>query len=158
MVWQNFHVIARPVDKRENYIKRCVAVPGDKVQVKDGLLYINDNLAYFGENAQNSYEVAPKGGVLPYDLLRKYDRTTQTPAIGNGIFDVALTKETADALAKEPDIISIKRNITPVGEGDGYNRIFLNEPKYYNWNIDQFGPILIPKKGITVMLNDRTLF
>lgn len=154
LVWSNFHVVARPVDKRENYIKRCVAKGGDKLEVKDGLLYINDELAYFGENAQNSFEVSPKGGVLPYDLLRKYDITTQTPAIGNGVFDVALTKETAEALAKEPEILSIKRNITAVGDGDPYNRIFPNEPRYYHWNVDQFGPIMVPAKGTTITLND----
>ncbi len=153
-VWQNYHVVARPVDKRENYIKRCVGVSGDILQVKDGKLYINNEPAYFGENTQYSYEVAPKGGVLPYELLRKYDITTQTPAIGNGIFDIALTRETAEALAKEPEIQSIKMNISPIGAGDPYNRIFPNDQKYYNWNVDQFGPILIPKKGTTIQLND----
>ena len=45
-VWQQYKIITRPVDKRENYIKRCVGLPGDKLEVREGVLYINDQPAY----------------------------------------------------------------------------------------------------------------
>jgi len=64
MMWSepSIHIAARPVDKRENYIKRCVAVPGDKLQVKDGVLFINDQPAYVPENLYTPYSVMLNDG------------------------------------------------------------------------------------------------
>jgi signal peptidase I len=53
--------VVRPVDKRENYIKRCVAVPGDKLEIKSGTLYINDEQAEVPEDMQYNYFVQMKG-------------------------------------------------------------------------------------------------
>lgn len=61
MVWKEYNVIARPIDKRENYIKRCVGIAGDKLEIKNTVLYINDKIAYIPEKLQHSYRVYNNG-------------------------------------------------------------------------------------------------
>ena len=56
-VWKNFNVVVRPVDKQEHYIKRCVAMPGDKIEVKDGDLFVNNELAFAAPNLQHNYVI-----------------------------------------------------------------------------------------------------
>lgn len=76
MVWNdpNQHVAARPVDKRENYIKRCVGVPGDKLEVREGILFINDKPAYRPENLYTPYSIVFKPGyVLPEDKIHELE-------------------------------------------------------------------------------------
>ncbi|MBP6733026.1 MAG: signal peptidase I, partial [Chitinophagales bacterium] len=67
LMWSdpNQHIAARPVDKRENYIKRCVAIGGDKLEVKDGVLFINDAPAYRPENLYTPYLLVFKEGLIP---------------------------------------------------------------------------------------------
>ena len=55
---KHYGLIYRPVDKRENYIKRCVGIPGDKLQIINSVLYINEKKAYVAENQNLQYIVS----------------------------------------------------------------------------------------------------
>jgi signal peptidase I len=156
-VWQNFHVITRPVDKRENYIKRCVGMPGDKLELKEGVLYINDELAYqadnlympytltLGANANISSEMAKEMQIEPAPSV------TQLPP--NHMAEY-LTNNTAKELKEKNLVSSLSFNIYPKGDNVFGDAIYPNNSKYYSWNIDNFGPIYIPAAGTTVPLND----
>lgn len=162
---------ARPVDKRENYIKRCVGIPGDKIQIKDGVLYVNDAKAFEPENAYLPYSVAFADNVqLTEESVARFcqDYTAElmgpdysADAMGHeehNAYVFRLTRENAARLngvsgikAVHPWYYPADNKMFPVAN------IFPNDFKYYHWNIDNFGPVTLPKKGDVLMLNDSTL-
>jgi signal peptidase I len=163
-VHQKYHVKARPVDKRENYIKRCVGVAGDKIQVKEGILYVNDQKAYEPENVYLPYVVTLKDiDQVPDEVQDELEIEDISMRFGEGglpgnhkVF--LMRKSSADMLAQKPNIV----HVTPFHYNNGqdvepYENIFPNNFKYYHWNVDNFGPIMIPKKGMVLSLNDSTL-
>jgi len=152
-------ITVRPLDKKENYVKRCVALPGDKLEIKDGVLYINDNYAFFPNGLQYKYEIYTDGTALSESFFQNLDITDKTD--GNLLqgsnqyyYVAALTQEKAKILEENPAITSIKRMIQPkkyYTEQTGFP-IFPNNPKY-DWTVDNYGPLVIPKAGVTVDLN-----
>ncbi|OFY91249.1 MAG: signal peptidase I, partial [Bacteroidetes bacterium RIFCSPLOWO2_12_FULL_31_6] len=76
-VYSNFTVVGRPADKQENYIKRCVGLPGDKLQIVDSKLMVNDQVAYFDPNAQFTYKVVTDGTGFNVKTLQKKNITTE---------------------------------------------------------------------------------
>ena len=125
-VWRNYHVIARPVDKRENFIKRCIGIPGDKLQIIDQQVYINDKPMTTPEDAEFEYIVKTKGMVFSKKTLEKFDITdpAKTDMQGNPIpYDhdynfndstyyppLMLTKEVAEKLKQLPSVMSVAKD------------------------------------------------
>jgi signal peptidase I len=160
LIEEGYHIKARPVDKRENYIKRCVAVPGDKLELKKGTLYINDQKAFEPENIFLLYEVTMSDPTpLNQDILDEYG--VERLGMLNGHDNVYVLRMTDEAVAKFKTfsaVKEIKRYTYPEGEKmEAVANIFPNNFKYYNWNIDNFGPITIPRKGMVLQLNDSTI-
>src|SRR6478609_111245 len=149
--------VDKPIDKKSNYVKRCVGIPGDSLSIKDGLVYINGKELILPERAkpQFSYNVAIDGKT-PIDfeyLLKDMDVTDGAGFINQArdtLFISALTAAGAERLKNVPGIKSVNRVISKNVE-DG---IF---PHINKWNRDNFGPIYIPQKGKTVALNLETL-
>ena len=149
----------RPVDKRENYIKRCVAIPGDVLQVKQGDLYINGELADKPEKMQHSFDVKTNGTGFNNRILRKLDITEGGRTSNQGDFSLTMTDEAKEEIAKLANVTNVERSIAKDGTYAEY--IFPNsdaelestESKKFFWNVDNFGPVTIPKKGETVQLN-----
>lgn len=147
----------KPVDKKSNYVKRCVGIPGDSLSIKDGIVYINGKILQLPERAkpQFSYAVA-LDGKTPIDfeyLLKDLDITDDAgfkSDLRDTLFLKALTAAGAERLKNVPGIVSVTRQISK-GIEDG---IF---PHINKWNRDNFGPIYIPQKGKTVALNTKTL-
>ena len=145
----------KPIDKKTNYVKRCVGVPGDSLSVRDGYVFINGKRTVLPENAkpQWTHIVDTNGKQLqPQDLVKYNIR--EGGRSREGIYYLNLTDDEAEAIAKNPIVKSIVKDITPNGK---YNKdIFPHHPKY-TWNMDNFGPIYIPKQGATVALNSETI-
>jgi signal peptidase I len=146
--------IRKPIDKKSNYVKRCVGVPGDSLSIKDGLVYINNKLLILPERAkpQFSYTVITDGSSFDYNYIVRdlhitdgVYQTDQTTFLFRAISD-----ETAERLRQNPIVKSITRNISHESDPT----IF---PSNTNWNVDNFGPIYIPQKGKTVVLNSKSL-
>ena len=161
MVWNdpNQHVVARPVDKRENYIKRCVGVPGDKLEVKDGVLFINDKPAYRPENLYTPYSFMLKPGyVLPEDKIHELEIeniSNRFPGMPPDHYVALMTKKNAEILKS----MGVTAYLEPFFYRKGYmqspvQEIFPNDTSHYIWNVDNFGPVYLPKKGTTITLND----
>jgi len=165
MLWSdpNTHVIARPVDKRENYIKRCTGIPGDKVEVREGVLYINDAPAYRPENLYTPYTVIFRDDIHPTEQ----DFKTYDMDIINNRFEDQYHRMPANhyvALMTKKDAESLRAmNVTTTLEPFAYKKgvlqsavedIFPNDTALYKWNVDNFGPVTLPKKGWTLALND----
>jgi signal peptidase I len=150
--------VDKPIDKKSNYVKRCVGIPGDSLSIKDGLIYINGKELILPERAkpQFSYKVA-LDGKTPIDfeyLFKDMDITDGAGFIDDQkkdtLFIAALTAAGAERLKNVPGITGVKRIISK----DVENGIF---PHINKWNRDNFGPIYIPQKGKTVALTMETL-
>jgi len=153
-----YPLIVRPVDKQENYIKRCVAIPGDTVQLKDGYLYINGKEAYLPPKMQTEYEVVTRGQQLDYDVLREeYDMVIpEDPNLPKDIeplgkpnhFDMILTNDAKAKMIRNglvyKDSISVIKRTDP--------KIFPRD-NIHHWGIDEFGPLWVPSKGAAITLN-----
>ena len=147
----------KPIDKKSNYVKRCVGIPGDSLSIKDGIVYINGQLLALPERAkpQYSYKVA-LDGKTPIDFEYLFKDMNVTDGAGftsdkrDTLFISALTSAGAERLKNVPGITSVKREISKGVE----NGIF---PHINKWNRDNFGPIYIPQTGKTVALTTETL-
>jgi signal peptidase I len=144
----------RPADKRENYIKRCVGIPGDTVRVVDRMLYINGQEADKPEQMQFKYNVRTDGTGFNPKVLRKLDITEGSRSMVQSDWVLTMTKS---AMEKVKGFKTVEE-VTPLIEGRGQfaDYIFPNDPQYA-WNVDNFGPLVIPAKGMTIPLNSQTL-
>ncbi len=199
--------VEKPIDKKSNYVKRCVGAPGDSLEIIDGFVHINGKRLQLSDRAKpmSNYIIYASKGVsrrlleevdadsyqrkfisaalnqTQYNKLLPYLRgANQTPG---GQFElytdktgipveviralrlslkeetprqrvVNMTQEMVAELKKNQKIDSIVMEIQPKGEA-GFNT-FPQSP-YYKWNVDNFGPIYIPKAGATVAINKRTI-
>ena len=147
----------KPIDKKSNYVKRCVGIPGDSLQIKDGVVYNNGKELILPERAkpQYSYKVAIDGKTaIDFEYLFKDMNITDgvgfTSESRDTIFISALTYEGAERLKNVPGITAVIREISKnVEQG-----IF---PHINKWNRDNFGPIYIPQVGKTVILTTESL-
>ncbi len=146
--------LRKPVDKRTNYVKRCVGTPGDNVSIKDGVVYVDGKVLQLSDRAkpQFSYTVTTDGsGLNPAYLIKELKITDGFGEIGTNTYSFrALTDETAERLKQNPGIVSVVRNIQPTTDPG----IF---PKGAPWNGDNMGPIYIPEEGKTVAINKQNL-
>ncbi|MEY2670464.1 MAG: hypothetical protein RLZZ577_780 [Bacteroidota bacterium] len=150
--------VDKPIDKKSNYVKRCVGVPGDQFEIKDGIVFVNGKELILPERArpQFSYKVA-LDGKTPIDfeyLLQDMDITDGAGFMDaekrDTLFIAALTAANAERLQQIPGITGVQKIISKEVEPG----IF---PHINKWNRDNFGPIYIPQQGKTVTLNLETL-
>jgi signal peptidase I len=143
-------IISRPLDKRENFIKRCVGMPGDKLEIVDQVVMIDDEKLLSPGKMQFKYKIVTDGSRINPRILDKYDITEDVFSGNLGEFILTLTEDAAIGLEKLAIVKSVDQIIEPKGLRDP--RIFPYSSDY-NWNVDNFGPIIIPKKGATIDLN-----
>ena len=175
LVHSDYTIKARPVDKKENYIKRCVGLPGDKIEIVDRKLMVNGKDGYMDKGVQYKYNVVVKDYALTKEVLIKkeinFEFSEQTYVDENGNdhlfkywnpnngndYVLNMTENARERLSQFVNVVSIKRIIEPVTDViDPRNSTFPNDSQY-NWNADNFGPLTIPKKGVTVGLTIKTL-
>jgi signal peptidase I len=163
-VWTDYTIKTRPVDKRENYVKRCVAVSGDSLKVVDGQLYINNKVSDF-TNTTTFYIVKTKNN-LDEDMLKeagihiniaeKEPSSNDFNAIATGTYKINLSQEELAKLKSIPGIDSIYRdadNVTNTTYPYCYNG------HKFNWTVDNFGGdgLWVPKKGTSIQLNEKNV-
>ena len=194
--------VEKPIDKKSNYVKRCVAIPGDTLEIIDGIIHINGERTQLPDRAKPLYEytVYSKTGISSRELInleiqdfnRNYRLVNPTPQQlsalrtkninvtprGGGIWiattdyrgipqdliqkqrlrpneiretrkTILLTFEEADKIRNNISFDSLVRKIN---KRQLPNTNFFPNDNRFNWNEDNFGPIVIPKQGITVSL------
>ncbi len=149
-------VIAHPVDKRENYVKRLIGMPGDKLQIIDGIVYINGEKGFQPENMQYNYIVTTTGNGINKRILDKYNITEGYRGANPNEAILNISEKVAEELRDLSFITSVERKITPAGQGTNYE-LFPHRPDLYPWNVDNYGPIMLPKKGETIQLTLENL-
>lgn len=147
-------IVYRPVDRRENYVKRCIALPGDTLQIIDRSIYLNGIRQQDPENIQFRYIVQATGKSIPQELFRELglsneDTYQYTP--GSTLFELPLTQKAHDALLARKDLVVSIRNSRM--DSDFLYPLNLHT----KWTIDNYGPIWIPAKGSTITLTEDNL-
>ncbi len=148
----SYPLIVRPVDKQENFIKRCVGVAGDTLQIKNQNIYINGKESPLPDYSETNYIVVTGGQQLDetvmkdeYDIdINNGDEFQQTGVPNR--YAMLLTAVARDKMIKS----GLAKNITPYL--DSNRSVFPYDPQY-NWTKDNYGPFWIPKKGATLKLN-----
>ena len=199
--------VVKPIDKKSNYVKRCVAIPGDTLTIRDGIIQINgakSNMPdrakpIFGFKAYNSkgisarrlinagyddltrkflitnitqpildalrphllmianpdpnnYQVLTEARGLPLNIVQQY--RIQAKELLEKEKSLFLTLKEAEELPNQLLLDSLKRNIN---SRRTYNDTYFPNNLRYNWNEDQFGPLVMPEKGVTVSLNPKNV-
>ena len=142
-------IIYRPVDKKENYIKRCVAISGDSLKILNGEVFVNGKPEKEIPGIQYKYLVIINGSSFNKDALDKLDITPDEVEGSESAYKMSLTATQAKKLGELKFVKSIERIYYPANER--MPDIFPSDPKYA-WNLDNFGPIWIPRKGVTINL------
>jgi len=148
----------RPVDKRENYIKRCIGIAGDTVKLIDAQVYINGKAVEDKPGQQIDYDVTTTGVDINPEIIHELHISNY-----EGSSYYTMTKEAANTIKGYSNVTSVKPRIQPkIGAIGGEQNVFPvdyghpNDHKF-GWNVDNFGPLIIPKKGWTVKLDSLTL-
>ncbi|GAB2767905.1 signal peptidase I [Hymenobacter luteus] len=173
-----------PADLRTNYIKRCIGIAGDVLEIKQGQVFINGKPAKNYPEMQSSYflqvpqpddallEDFKRFGIVEYNTQDGVPFYGERPGLGRG-FDVHMTQAAHDYFRKLPTVKGIVSLQTPVGQPEPGQPVFPNHPDYLPsepgypqtqplanppfpaWNKDNYGPIQIPKEGQTVQLTPQ---
>jgi signal peptidase I len=148
-----------PVDLKTNYIKRCVAASGDVIEIKDKQVYINGEAQENPADMQFSYLVTARDEINQRNLDNlKLDPDDYNylgrPENDKAVYQMFITKAKAEELKTLPYILSVNDDYR-TSEGVDY-RIFPGV-KYTPWNGDNYGPLTIPKEGMTIPVNDSTM-
>jgi signal peptidase I len=147
-------IIYRPVDKRENYIKRCIAIPGDSLKIVKGQVYVNGKPQKEIPGMQYKYLVNITGTTINSSALEKLDITRSEIEGSDSRYIMSLTAEQVKKMDGLKFIQSKERVTWPADNSD--TAIFPNDNKF-PWNLDNFGPIWIPQKGVTINLTTYNL-
>lgn len=169
-------VITRPVDRRENYVKRCVGLPGDTLQIKEGQVYIDGQAIENPEGLQFNYFVQTTGPLIPETLFRELGISKDDQWLMNNdpgweaeleamgfdrrdaqgrlapVYHLPLTQAMRQALEGNKKLIS-----RVAMEPESFAGQMYPQNLYTKWDRNNYGPIWIPAKGTTITLTDDNL-
>ncbi len=148
----------RPIDKKENYIKRCVGIPGDIIEIKNTDLHVNGNPQEMTEKMRNQfkYYVKTNGTAFRQKTLAKYNIYEGSQISNNGEYQLFLNDYSKNAIERFTYVNKVEKIIEPAGVKPSYGENVFPDGSY-DWNIDNFGPLKIPAKGTSVELNTENL-
>lgn len=158
-------IIVRPVDKRENFIKRCVAIAGDTLSIVDGKVYVNSALNMVPPASEMPYYVTLDGkGFFSEDFISKelnvdLDNPMQGDLLQsqNNPNTYRLTLTPAQLKMVESFPFVVKGSVVPDLNTSGFGNTYPYDTAQFSWSEDNYGPIWIPKKGSTIDLTPRNI-
>jgi signal peptidase I len=149
-------ILVHPMDKTDNYIKRCVAIAGETIEIKDGLLYVNGTASQPYKDAQTDYIVKTNGTGFTEEYLKKElnlwtkeDDNLEFSKLSDSTYMLNMRAEDADKVKKLPYVKSIVREVV--------NQQTYPYDTLHHWSTDNFGPLLIPKKGTIITLQPSNI-
>ncbi len=146
-------VVDRPVDKRENFIKRCIAIAGDTVSMKNGLVSVNGRPEPLVGAGSFGYNVTFNSADVNIKVFEKMGFRTAVTALPN-VYRFEGTPDLIAELKKSAFVKSVSEELTPT---DYFDLSIFPHDKNRGWNLDNYGPIIIPKRGWTVTLDSLTM-
>ena len=141
----------RPIDKKENYIKRCVGIPGDVIEIKNTDLYVNGEPQAITEKMRNQfrYFVKTDGTLFSERTLNKYNIYEGQILSRNGDYELMLNDESLAAIKRFTYVKKVEKIVIDKGVKVNSPELIFPEDNF-NWNLDNFGPIKIPQAGSQV--------
>jgi signal peptidase I len=156
-IHERFDLENRPVDKMENYVKRCAGIPGDTIMVQGGRIFVNGIPERENKNIQYEYFVRTDGTLIDLDLFHEMDISVHDLKYNpdRSLYEVPMTSDMIEAVASLSNVISVNRyeNRNPYS---GIHTIFPFD-RGYPWNEDNYGPLVIPGRGMNIELNTGNL-
>lgn len=156
-------VVWRPVDRRENYVKRCIGLPGERIKIIDDVIYINGKAIDNADNVQFNY-IVEVNSAIPREQWEEVGVRWEDHGVephksqfdGRMFYDVPLTADAKAIVEKWPQVVAPLRYEREFYDLSGDYSLFPgNDP--YGWTRPNMGEIWIPKKGATLRLNKYNL-
>lgn len=152
----------RPVDKREHFIKRCIGLPGEDLEIKDQAVYINGKRLPNPTESQVTYAVKFSMPGLNYHKIldeegvsnEDYEGALYGLYNGNDAYELPLTELKAQELRSRDYVASVEKVVYPAGE---WERDLFPYTEENTWSADNYGPVHIPAKGETLNLTLENL-
>ena len=144
----------RPVDKKENYIKRCVGIAGDTIEIRDQQVYIDGQSQPLPEQAQSSYHVITDGTGFSEQAVQRLGLRQRGEQISPVEYSFHMTKTGAEEMKHFGNVKLVEQNLIPKSAYQDF--IFPFDPRF-GWNVDNFGPLWIPKKGATIKIDSSNI-
>jgi signal peptidase I len=154
-VLSRYNIVTRPVDKKENLIKRCVGLPGDILEIKDARVYINGQPGRLFPHSKLNYIVRTNGMPPPVD-----DNIELLHRVNNSTYIYNLANDQVEAIAKASNVTGVspfKREAAGMAPSEPGEWVFPFDTANYKWNTDNYGPLAIPRAGVTVALNTQNI-
>ena len=152
---EKYTIIYRPVDRRDNYVKRCIGIPGDTLAIKEGVLYINGKMVPDNQTQQTTYVVQTNGTTInPKAFERMNIYRSDQSMISGSAYLLPLTKANAEAIGRFSNVTEVAPVMAKKGEFAPH--IFPLQ-SCLAWNEDNYGPVWIPARGATVKLDTANL-
>lgn len=153
---EKFDVETRPVDRRDNYIKRCVAIAGETLEVIDNVVYVNGEKQKEFEGIQRWYSVKTNGTPINPRSLEPYGISRDLADVRNNPnYTFPINSKIAEQISALPGIVSVE-TVNLYTEGQ-YVRSIFPHTESYPWNLEFFGPLTIPKEGTSVEITTTNL-
>jgi len=153
---EKYDVETRPVDRRDNYIKRCVAIHGETFEVIANDVYVNGEKQKEFEGIQRWYSVKTNGTPINPRSLEPFGIGRDAADVRNNPnYTFPTTKENADKIRSLPGVVSVEP-VALFTKGK-YDRDIFPHDDRYPWNLEYFGPLTVPAKGMRVEINEETL-
>ena len=172
---QEAQLVVRPVDRRENYVKRCVGLPGQTIELKENALYVDSEEFENPKGVQHNYFVQTNGTTFTADALHKLGVSVTETSVLNGadytpyltrigmepknngawgpIYVMAMTEDVLEKVKSLPMVMQVAiEKILPEMHTPIYPLAYT-----YKWNRDNYGPLWIPAKGETIKLTEDNI-
>lgn len=154
----NFPMVVHPVDKTDNYIKRCVAVAGDWLEVKDGDIYINGEKEKTPPYSLMTYTLNTKAGSIDLDgLMDKYNiKESEISFVAPNTYRAVLAHKSVEKMKADGVLVTAVPDLEKPEEvytdSTRLGKVTFPWSTNFKWTIDYFGKIWIPAKGETLKL------
>ncbi len=154
-VWKNYNMQYRPVDRRDNYVKRCIGLPGDTIKIDAGSVYVNGELFPENKNQQKNYYVNTNGTTINPKAFERLNIARSDQAMAsNTMYYLPMTVSAAESISKFTNVTEVTAATSR--KGDFLFTVFPYDESLA-WNEDNFGPLWIPAKGTTIKLDTSNL-
>ena len=146
-------IIYRPVDRRDNYVKRCLGLPGETLQIKGGIVYVNGKALPQPKNVQYFYYVETDGTLIGSDLFDELGINMEDRHGQGNQYILPLTGDMKKKLESLSWVLTIQR----IQPDPGETIITYPVGTDYGWTHADYGPVWIPKKGAKIDLTMENL-
>jgi len=163
---KTYPLAIHPVDKTDNYIKRCVAASGDILEVRAGQVYLNGNKSIPPPKAQYTYTFQSKVSLNEDFMKDEFNTVEYGQAFDKpGYYRINLTYDNVDKFSKQTFLASPltadnevynPAEVNDFGNETSSGDVYPQDTLHFKWTKDNYGPVWVPKKGATIQLNDST--